>query len=171
MSYDIYLRDSVSGETLHTSEKHYMTGGTYREGGNTEMWLNVTFNYAPYYFDVFPEEGIRTIYGKTGAESIPILKQMLQEIENKYKPDGEWLVLPHNKPYWRNAKTGIIERDFYNVLQSGSIEDWEGKEESVPVCEGPCDDYWEPTAGNAMRPLTMLMAFAQMRPDGVWDGD
>lgn len=31
--------------------------------------------------------------------------------------------------------------------------------------------YWMPTKANAIRPLYGLLAFAQMRPDGVWDGD
>lgn len=33
------------------------------------------------------------------------------------------------------------------------------------------DNYWEPTEGNAKRALAGLLAFAQMRPDGVWAGD
>lgn len=31
--------------------------------------------------------------------------------------------------------------------------------------------YWIPTKANAIRPLYGLLAFAQMRPDGMWDGD
>lgn len=31
--------------------------------------------------------------------------------------------------------------------------------------------YWMPTKVNAMKPLRSLLAFAQMRPDGVWNGD
>ena len=31
--------------------------------------------------------------------------------------------------------------------------------------------YWLPTKANAIRPLYGLLAFAQMRPDGIWDGD
>jgi hypothetical protein len=30
------------------------------------------------------------------------------------------------------------------------------------------DDYWSATEGNAKRALNGLLAFAQMRPDGVW---
>lgn len=29
-------------------------------------------------------------------------------------------------------------------------------------------DYWEPTEGNAKRAVYHLLAFARMRPDGVW---
>ena len=39
------------------------------------------------------------------------------------------------------------------------------------ISEGPCADYWEPTAANAMKPLYQLLAMARLRPDGVWDGD
>lgn len=31
--------------------------------------------------------------------------------------------------------------------------------------------YWMPTRQNAIKPLYQLLALAQMRPDGVWDGD
>ena len=31
--------------------------------------------------------------------------------------------------------------------------------------------YWTPTKENAIRPLYQLLAFAQMRPDGIWAGD
>ena len=39
------------------------------------------------------------------------------------------------------------------------------------VNEGINSDYWESTAGNAIKPLYQLMVFAELRPDGVWDGD
>ncbi|MDV3425697.1 MAG: hypothetical protein LIR50_00230 [Bacillota bacterium] len=32
-------------------------------------------------------------------------------------------------------------------------------------------DYWEATEGNAKKALYGLLAFAQLRPDGIWDGD
>lgn len=31
--------------------------------------------------------------------------------------------------------------------------------------------YWMPTRQNAIKPLYQLLAFAQMRPDGIWEGD
>ena len=51
--------------------------------------------------------------------------------------------------------------------------------ESIPVLKSAIDqlgddvhpDYWDPTEGNAKRALTQLLALAQMRPDGVWNGD
>ena len=51
--------------------------------------------------------------------------------------------------------------------------------DSIPVLEkvaavlgdDVADDYWEPTEGNAKKPLLQLIAMAKMRPDGVWEGD
>ena len=50
MSYDIYLRDRVTKETVHFDTPHQMAGGTYAIGGTTEAWLNITYNYAQWYY-------------------------------------------------------------------------------------------------------------------------
>ena len=68
MSYDIYLRDPVTGETAGVPG-HLMVGGTFRaeyhpETGtftpalNTEAHLNITYNYGSYYYEAAEENGI-----------------------------------------------------------------------------------------------------------------
>lgn len=74
MSYDIDLRDPVTRDVLLLDDPHDMRGGTYAMGGTREAHLNVTYNYAEHYKRVLGEKGIRTIYGMTGAESIPVLE-------------------------------------------------------------------------------------------------
>ena len=120
MSYDISLKDPVTLETIEISEPHFMRGGTYALGGTTELWLNVTYNYGPIFRrpEVLGEEGIRSIYGMTGADSIPVLQNAIANLGDDTDPD-----------------------------------------------------YWKATDGNAKRPLCQLLAMAQMRPDGIWDGD
>lgn len=118
MSYDIKLTDRVTGETLEASMPHQIRGGTYCMGGTAELWLNVTYNYAPHYYRTLGEEGIRSIYGRSGAESIPLLEAAIAALGDDVS-----------------------------------------------------DNYWEPTEGNAKKALCGLLAFAQMRPDGVWKGD
>lgn len=118
MSYDIRLCDPVTKETLVTETPHQIAGGTRCLGGTDEMWLNVTYNYSVHFKRVMGDGGIRRIYGLTGAESIPLLK------------------------------------DAINML---------GDDAS--------DDYWQPTEGNAKQALCGLLALAQLRPDGVWEGD
>lgn len=74
MSYDINLCDPVTHDVLELDDQHGMRGGTYAIGGTREAYLNVTYNYAPIFRRVLGEKGIRTIYGMTGAESIPVLE-------------------------------------------------------------------------------------------------
>jgi len=33
------------------------------------------------------------------------------------------------------------------------------------------DDYWKTTEGNVKKVLYGLLAFARLKPDGIWDGD
>ena len=160
MSYDIDLKDPVTKEVIQLPVKHLMTGGTFEADYDEktgrfapkpirEAHHNITYNYSSYYYDAaegddrffgqLPDDyksevprnlGIRGIYGKTGAESIPMLEDLIQRIESKYKKNGEW-----------------------------------------KASESPNEDYWKDTAGNAIRPLYQLIAMAELRPDGVWDGD
>lgn len=120
MSYDITLCDPVTGDVFYCDTMHQIRGGTYAAGGTQEMWLNITYNYADIFYrsNVLGEKGIRTIYGLTGAESIPVLKNAIAVLKDDVDPD-----------------------------------------------------YWKATEGNAKRALCGLLAFAQMRPDGIWEGD
>lgn len=140
MSYDVSLVDPVTKETLHTDTPHQMRGGTYALGGTSEMWLNITYNYSRWYYKdgVFPTKdgenrGLRSIYGMSGTESIPVLKNAIMVLES-------------------------LTEDISN-------------EERKDSEEHGTTGYWMPTRTNAIKPLYSLLAFAQMRPDGVWDGD
>lgn len=140
MSYDTSLCDPVTHEVLEMEEPHKITGGTFAMGGTKEMWLNVTWNYADWYYrpGVFARtkkasKGIRTIYGMTGAQSIPVLKKAIAKLES----------------------------------MTVDISDKERRECEEQGATG----YWLPTRENAIRPLYQLLAFAQMWPDGVWEGD
>lgn len=140
MSYDICLNDPVTGETLELDTPHDMRGGIYAAGGTRECWLNVTYNYARWYYEpgVFPERGkgqngIRSIYGLTGAESIPALRHAIDRLTE-------------------------ISADL-------------SSEERRECEEQGATGYWMPTRENAIKPLYQLLVLAQLRPDGVWDGD
>lgn len=192
MSYDISLKDPVTKKTIELNEPHFMKGGTYAMGGTKELWINVTYNYGPYYYEatdkdprfahdevscyyadgtkgpIETEYGIRGIYGKTGAESIPMLEDMIRRITEKYQKDGEWIETERTKARWYDENGNEVEDPFHMILNGKNVT----KEEyTVMVSEGDTDDYWEATAVNAIKPLHQLIAMAKMRPDGVWDGD
>ena len=88
MSYDITLTDPVTKEAIQFDSAHDMRGGTYALGGTTEAWLNITYNYADWYYKpgVFgptkeESKGIRAIYGLSGAESIPVLQKAIAALQ------------------------------------------------------------------------------------------
>ncbi len=120
MSYSISLVDPVTKTVLKEDELHRIRGGMYAIGGARELAISITYNYAQHFYNVIDgEQGIRWLYGKTGAETMPTLKNAIAILAN----------------------------------------------------DANDDDYWDGTEGNAKRALCGLLAMAQMRPDGIWDGD
>ena len=112
MSYDIELKNKVTGETAKMRHPQYVRGGTVRavmdertgqlvQAEQVEADINITYNYSHYYYEatdgdirfahdkvsayyadgttgpVKTEYGIRGLYGKTPAESIPMLIDMI----------------------------------------------------------------------------------------------
>ena len=104
MSYDIKLVDAVTKETLHVDNPHEMRGGTYCVGGTTEAWLNITYNYTEILYNVFGEKGIRTLYGMTEAESIPLLKSTIEKLSDDVDDN-----------YWK-ATEGNVKRSLSQLL-------------------------------------------------------
>lgn len=76
MGYDLDLCDPVTGEVLQCDTPHHMKGSTYAVGGSTHLGIAVTYNYAPH-FNRTIEGGLRSLDGKSGAESIAILKKAI----------------------------------------------------------------------------------------------
>lgn len=106
MSYDISLRDPVTGEVLHSDAPHDMRGGTYRVGGTTELSPNITYNYAKCYCrdDVFGSAGIKSIYGMSGAESIPLINKAIIALGDDVSAD-----------YWEATEVNA-KRPLYQLL-------------------------------------------------------
>lgn len=103
MSYDLSLTHPVTGDDLVLDSPHQMKGGTFAIGGTTDASLNITYNYAKFYYNVLDEDlGIRVLYGKTGAQSIPILQKGIaalgDDVDENYWKDTEG-----------NAKAALIQ--------------------------------------------------------------
>ena len=117
MSYDISLHDPVTREVPCADMPHDMRGGTYCVGGTRELWLNVTYNYAPHFKRVLGESGIRAIYGMTGEESIPVLEDAASRLADDASDD-----------YWDategNAKRALLQLAAMARLRPDGI--WDG---------------------------------------------
>lgn len=101
MSYDIFLKDPVTGSRLQLQEPHHMRGGTYAIGGTTDAELNVTYNYAKH-FGGLGDRGIRSLYGSSGADSIPLMESVIAQLGDDVSDD-----------YWEategNAKRALMQ--------------------------------------------------------------
>jgi len=95
MSYDIHLVDPVTKHVLAIPEGHNLRGGIFASGGTTEAWLNITYNYSWFFKKTLGEKGIRVLYGKTGAECIPLLESAIAELGTTRASDY-WEVTPGN---------------------------------------------------------------------------
>lgn len=122
MSYDLRLINPETGEAVKFANKHNLRGGIYVVGGDDRACLNVTYNYGRHYARVFPVlhearplapdwlkgslkdrpiDGLRTIYGLTGLESIPVLVAACAQLGDDTDPDY-W------KPTEGNAKAALV---------------------------------------------------------------
>lgn len=101
MSYYLYLFHPVTGEVLHLDSPHQMKGGTYAVGGTTELSMNVTYNYGIHY-DGIGENGLNSIDGLTGAQSLPMLLECASGLGSDTSDD-----------YWKategNAKLALLQ--------------------------------------------------------------
>lgn len=136
MSYDIELTDPITGETLELETPHHMRGGTYASCGTNKAHLNVTYNYYEQFIRVFepleeprpkspdwmrdnavPLVGIRTIYGLTGAESLPVLDKAISLLADDVD-DDYW------KPTDGNAKRALTQLRALAAMRPDGI--WSG---------------------------------------------
>ena len=117
MSYDIYLIDPVTLDQIELDEPHQLRGGTYALGGTAQAWLNVTYNYGRHYYRTMGEKGIRTIYGMTGADSIPVLESAAEQLGNDVA-DNYW------EPTEGNAKAALLKLIALAKMRPDGI--WDG---------------------------------------------
>ena len=58
--------------------------------------FNYTYNVAPMWYDCYPENGIREIYGKTGNDAVRILRKLRDHMEDnserlhEMEPSNGW---------------------------------------------------------------------------------
>lgn len=122
------MNDPATKEPIILDAPHQIRGGTYAENGTDEAWLSVTFNYARWYRrdGVFTGhksphgfDGIRSIDGMTGAESIPVLKHAISVLESTEDDLSEEEVSEYNDTgvfgYWVPTRANAI-RPLYGLL-------------------------------------------------------
>ena len=109
MLYDIYLKDPKTYDVLNTelatAELPFDAprGGIFAVGSNRAEF-NVTYNYSEILYRLFPDEGIRFLYGKTAQETIPSLEAVIAKLGDDIDPD-----------YWK-ATEGNVKKALQALL-------------------------------------------------------
>lgn len=89
MSFDIEL---VDGDGNICCVESHQEGGTYKVGGTSYAKLNVTYNYAWFYYHFLDSEnGIRALNGQRAGEWIERLEKAVEVLGDKQYieyPDG-----------------------------------------------------------------------------------
>lgn len=83
MSYDIHILDKDTKEVVKVQLQHRIAGGTYAVGGTAELWLNITYNYAPFFREVFSPygtDGIHCIENMVVSETIPWIESAISQL-------------------------------------------------------------------------------------------
>jgi len=87
MSYDVSIVDS-KGDTIHFPEPHQVAGGTYAVGGTSEAYFNITYNYAPAFYRVLGDNGLRSLDGQLVATTLgrieAAMKELKDDVSNNY---------------------------------------------------------------------------------------
>ena len=112
MSYDINLLDPITKEVVEINDAHFLRGGTYKVSGSKELTLNITYNYSKILHRVIQPKnttseyktGIRSLYGMTALETIPILEAAISKLKSDFDED-----------YWSPTE-GNTKRALNNLL-------------------------------------------------------
>lgn len=88
MSYDIELVDPSTKKLARLPSKIWAQGGTYHLGGSDRAEFNITWNYSPHYYRLFPEnQGLRWLYGKIAKDTVPVIQQVMDQLGDDTHPD------------------------------------------------------------------------------------
>ena len=87
MSYSIYFSEPIDNDLVVVSGPHFITGNTYASDGSVETWIGVPYNYNDHFRRLFGEKGIEVIHGLTGAESIPVIRKAISQLNDEVDPN------------------------------------------------------------------------------------
>lgn len=187
MSYDISLV-TKEGKVVAVQTPFFMRGGTipstigpdgnFIQTPQTEAHINITYNYSKYFYEATEGDerfivdndnaGIRGLYGKTAAESIPLLCDMIDRIRHCYQnEDGTWKI-------GKRTRTIFYDEDGNDISNIFCFDKSYRKEEvKYNISEGNTTHYWETTAANAILALQQMLhlAIECINKDVVWNGD
>lgn len=107
MSYDIYVLDPKTEQPMEFEEKHYYEGGNYALGGTTEAWLNITYNYSPYFYSLWGH-GLNEFHGKKAKDVVPLLRTAVEKLGTR-TTENYWEATAGNAGHALSNLLAILE--------------------------------------------------------------
>ena len=157
MSYDIRILDPVTHEPVMLEHSHYIQGGTYAEHGTNELWFNITYNYAPFYYRAETLGESTKVYGEVPVDGcLPVLREETGGI-----PGLASITIPQ-------ARERVLRA--IHALRDEDIDKDGNRYTTIQTCFGtdmPSTSYWAPTERNARRALLGLMEILLLAPDNA----
>ncbi len=141
MSYSI----SLANNGVPVEVKSHEEGSTFALGGITTAELDITYNYAWFFYHFLDEkDGIRWLYGKAAKDCINKLEEAVRVLSDNPHTHGD--------ESYPKSDEGLakFKGRAYLRKQGG---------------------YWCPTPGNAGHALAILLEWAKQHPDAVFEGD
>lgn len=155
MSYDITIIDPNTGEPLHTDQPHHLYGGTYSPD-TTELWYNITYNYAPFYYRA-----------ETLGESTAVWRDTGKGYDEQVQPETggipglAHLTIPQARERVLRAIQHLRDEPLDKDGKPYKLTDFD-KEQGHTL-----NTYWLPTERNARRALVNLLQLLCLAPDNA----
>lgn len=105
MSYDVFLQEQETGNTIELTHPYSFQGGTYLQGYRKGAWISVTGNYSETIDEIMSlssgsNVGLRKLDGYTGKESIHtllyVLTALTEHVDYSVPTNNYWEVTPAN---------------------------------------------------------------------------
>ena len=156
MGYSIYINDPATGEPIEIDEPHHIIGSTYRVGGDTQLYLSITYNYSGFYYRA-ETLGVSTEeWRDTGQGYCETIKPETGGI-----PGLQCLTIPQARERVLRAINALRDEDIdkhgnpYKPVSSFDDE------------EIQASSYWAPTERNARNALKNLLSLLLLAPDNA----
>lgn len=141
-----------------------------------ECDMNITYNYADFYLEhIDPEQGIRWIYGKTGAEVKERLEKAILKLGIQKNTSPFWQIntdYTFGQLFDKKKPMPISNEKHKEYLK---VTDWDIHPDKIKLINiGYLRDggsYWKPTPGNAGYALMEILIWIIQEPDGIFGGD
>lgn len=157
MSYDVYIVDPETGEDIETDTPHHFAGGTYQVGGTTRLWLNITFNYSPFYYRADTLGESTKVYGEKPVNgALPVLREEYGGI-----PGLEYLSVSQARERVLRAINNLRDEPLDKDGKQYQLTEWD-IEQGYTI-----NTYWLQTEANARRALINLLQILCLAPNNA----